>query len=126
MPLLMLLLLNYDVRYQKPSSTAGSAAARGLDSAFVGADKPGFDKALSCLFTHSLTLSQSVSHCPLVNFCQSFNKYHLPVATLATPEERPASPERKSQLVRVTQIIALFLYLWTMCFCRVLGRILKT
>jgi len=47
-------------KYQKPSSTAGSTAARGLDSAFVGADKP--------------------------------------VATLATPEERPASPERKSQL----------------------------
>merc|ERR1719167_628150 len=47
-------------KYQKPSSTAGSTAARGLDSAFLGADKP--------------------------------------AATLATPEEKPASPELKSRL----------------------------
>ena len=59
---------------------------------------------------HSPTLGQSVSHCLIVSFCQSSNIYCLLAATLATPEERPASPERKSQLVRVTQIIVLSLY----------------
>ena len=62
------------------------------------------------LLLHSLTLGQSVSHCLIVSFCQRSNIYCLLAATLATPEERPASPERKSQLVRVTQIIVLSLY----------------